>query len=273
MMLEKKLTVMIIGVFLLISVLSIGASIKTVGAATRDNRINPRVLEGPDEVFVNETVVYKIEISGAFEAGGELVRASEADNYTLRTESDLDATINSEEQESTTSNVFDVNVTVHEEGEGELEFLAFCGKGDQVAFSETEFSFESEKPETTSVKVKNPTDTHIEEMNIGLFIDGELKSTQNLTEMEPGEERRITFQWSKKGLSSGEHTIEVWADYDSSEDEESFNQQDLIMSQTFQVEEETNTLLYVGIAIAVIGVGFVVFLWYRSRQRKRKRPW
>ncbi|MFP4001385.1 MAG: CARDB domain-containing protein [Thermoplasmata archaeon] len=270
---EKKFTVFIIGIFLLTSALFIGASIRPAEGAKRDNRINPRVVEGPEDIFINNTVTYRIEIGGAFEAGGELVRASEADNYTLKTESDLDTTIDPLEDESTSTNVFEVNVSAHEEGEGELTFTAYCGKGDDVAYSEKKFSFDAEKPEKTTVKIENPTDTHIEKMKVGLFIDGELKSTETITDLEPDEDREITFQWSKRGLSTGEHTLEVWGDYEPAEDEQSFNQNDLIMSINFQVEEETNTMVYVGIAILAIAISLVVFLWYQSRKRKRRRPW
>ncbi len=269
---EYRFLVILIGVLLLTSSLFLATIVQPAEAATRDNRIEPRIIEGPDEFFNNETVTYVVEIRGAFRVDGEIIRASEADNWTLRTESSLQATIDPPEAESSTSNVFEVNVTVHEEGEGILTFTAFCGKNGQVSYSDREFSFRTEEPEKTSVTIRNPTNTHIEEMKVGLFIDGELKTTQKITDMEPGEERRITFQWSKRGLSPGEHTLEIWADYEPDEDTE-FNQQAMIISRTFKVEEETSTLVYAGIIIAVIAVSFFVLLWYKSRKRKRRRPW
>ncbi|MBS3781467.1 MAG: hypothetical protein KGY66_02355 [Candidatus Thermoplasmatota archaeon] len=266
----KKFTVSV-SMLLLLS-MSLLAGVQVSEGARESPRIDPRVVEGPDELFVNETETYRIEIDGFFLANGKKVEANEADNWSLTTESNLQTTIEPLEQESTDSNIFNVTVTVHEEGKGHLNFIAYCSKNGQVFYSEREFSIVSEKPESTSVRIKNPTDTHIEEMRVGLYIDGNLKTTQTLSDMGPEEERQITFQWSKRGIEPGEHTIEIWADYSSAENED-FNKQSMIMSRTFQVEEETSNLIYAGIIVAVMGAGSLIFFWYRRRRKKRRRPW
>jgi len=254
---ELKNLVILIGIFFLLSTVSV-ISIQASEAAVRDSRINPSV-DGPEEFFVNETVKYEVEIRGAF--GSENIRASDADNWTLQTESTLEATIDPPEKESTTSNIFTVNVTVHEEGEGHLNFRAYCGKDDEVAFNEKQFEISVEKPERTSVTVRNPTDVHIEELEVALYINGELKATQTLNDFEPGEERKVTFEWSKRGLESGEHTLEIWAE------------ERMVMSRTFRVEEETSSLLYAGVIITVIVAGVLIFIWYKGRRRRQRRPW
>ncbi|MEF8835033.1 MAG: CARDB domain-containing protein [Candidatus Thermoplasmatota archaeon] len=266
----KNLALLVIISFLLFT--SFTVIIQTGEAAVEDERINPKI-DGPEEFFFNETVSYEVEIRGAFRSGEKIIDAEEADNWTLKTESTLEATVDPLESESATSNIFTVNVTVREEGEGALNFKAYCGKNGEVAFNEKEFQISVEKPEKTKVTVKNPSEVHIEEMKIGLYIDGEQKATQTLKDLEPGEERRGSFKWSKSGLESGEHTLEVWADYGTSENDDGFNKEKLVMDRTFQIEEETSTMLYAGIIIAAIAVSVLLFIWYKNRRRRQRRPW
>ncbi|MFW5952715.1 MAG: CARDB domain-containing protein [Candidatus Natronoplasma sp.] len=264
----KKIAVLVSMFFLLSTFFVVTA--QPGQAAVEDNLINLSI-DGPQEFFINETINYEVEIRGAFTIDGEPIRAQEADNWTLQTESNLEATIEPEESESHTSNIFTVNVTVHEEDEGNLNFRAYCGKDGEVAFNEIEFGINVEKPEKTEITVRNPTDTHIEELEVALFINGELKAVETLTEFEPGEERNVTFEWSKRDLDSGEHTLEVWTG--TSDDVSEFNEERLVMSRTFQIEEETSSLIYAGIIIVMVVASLLVFFWYKSRRRRQRRPW
>jgi len=250
---------LLVGILLLLSTFFI-VTIQPSEAAVEDTRIDPSI-DGPDEFFVNETVSYEVEIRGAFGTDQGAIRAEEADNWTLQTESTLEATIDPEESESSSSNIFTVDVTVHEEGEGTLNFRAYCGKDGEVAFNEKQFQISVEKPERTSVTIENPTDAHIEELEVGLYINGELKATQTLRDLEPGEERRVTFEWSKRGLDPGEHTLEVRTE------------ERVVISRTFQIEDETSSWIYAGIILAVIAASVLVFIWYKSRRRRQRRPW
>jgi len=271
-MVSKKLLVLILGVFMITSALTMVATVPTAQAATQESRIDPTVVDAPDELFVNETVNYQVEIRGAFEHDGEIFDSEEADNWTLRTETDLDATIEPTEEESTVTNVFNVTITVHEEAEGDLVFTAYLGKEEAVYFNERHFRIDAETPERTSLTVTNPTDTHIEEVELGLFIDGELKARKTLEDLGPNEDRQVTFAWSKESLSAGEHGLEVWMDYGFSEEAE-FNRDHLIMETTFEIEDQISTWIYGGVAIVVIVGGFFIFIWYQKRKRKRRRPW
>lgn len=240
--------------------------------AEKDNRINP-VVDGPENVFVNVTEVYEVEIKGVFEVDDNLIEAENADNWSLEMESSLDATVEPNEQESTESNIFTVNVTIHEEGTGNLNITAYCGKGGKVSYSEKQLEVRSEEPEETTVPITNPTDTTIQQIELGFFVDGEKKSTITIEDLSPNEEKTVTFRWSKRGLSSGEHDLEVWVDYGTDNEPDRFNKQELIMDRTFHVEGEPNTLLYGAVIALVIAASFVVFLFYQSRKRKRRRPW
>ncbi len=250
---------LLVGVLLLVSTFLV-VTAQPSEAAVQDTRIDPSI-EGPDEFFVNKTVSYEVEIKGAFRVGDRTIRTDEADNWTLQTESTLEATIDSDELESSSSNIFTVNVTVHEEGEGTLNFRAYCGKDGDVAFNEKQFQITVEKPERTTVTIENPTDAHIEELQVALYINGELKDTQTVRDLEPGEERRVTFEWSKRGLGPGEHTLEVRAE------------ERLVMSRTFQIEDETSSWIYAGVILAVIAASVLVFIWYKSKRRRQRRPW
>jgi len=250
---------LLVGVLLLVSTFLV-VTAQPSEAAVQDTRIDPSI-EGPDEFFVNKTVSYEVEIKGAFRVGDRTIRTDEADNWTLQTESTLEATIDSDELESSSSNIFTVNVTVHEEGEGTLNFRAYCGKDGDVAFNEKQFQITVEKPERTTVTIENPTDAHIEELQVALYINGELKDTQTVRDLEPGEERRVTFEWSKRGLGTGEHTLEVRAE------------ERLVMSRTFQIEDETSSWIYAGVILAVIAASVLVFIWYKSKRRRQRRPW
>jgi len=266
---ELKNFAVLVGMFLLLSTFFV-VTAQPGEAAGEDNLIDISV-DGPREFFVNETISYEVEIKGAFRIDGETIRAQDADNWTLQTESDLEATIQPQESESDTSNIFTVNVTVHEESEGNLNFRAYCGKDGEVAFNEKEFWINVEKPEKTWVTITNPTDAHIEELEVALFINGDLKATETLTDLGPGEERRVTFEWSKRGLESGEHTLEVWTG--TSEDVDEFNRERLVMSRTFQIEEETSSLIYAGVVIVIIAASLLIFFWYKSKKRRQRRPW
>jgi len=268
---ELKNLAVLVGVILLFSTFFV-VTIQPTEAAVRDTRIDPSI-DGPEEFFVDEAVSYEVEIRGAFRIDSEKIRAQDADNWTLQTESTLEATIDPVESESDTSNIFVVNVTVHEEGEGNLNFRAYCGKDGEVAFNEKQFEITVEKPEKTTVTVLNPTDAHIEELEVALYINGELKATKTLRDFEPEEERRVTFEWSKRELDPGEHTLEVWADYGTSENVDEFNKEKLVMSRPFHIEGETSSLLYAGIIIAVIVASVLIFFWYKSRRRRQRRPW
>ncbi len=241
-------------------------------AAQEDSRINISV-DGPDKLFVNETENYEVEIKGVFQVGDDLVDAERADNWTLKTESTMDATVEPQSIGTSTTNVYTVNVTVHEEGKGYLNLTAYCGKNGSVSYTEKQYRIEVEEPEVTTVPINNPTNITIKKMELGLFIDGDKKSTVMVEDLKPGEQRKVTFKWSKEGLSSGEHDLKVWVDYGTDNDPDSFNKQDRVMDRTFHVEGETNTMLYAGVIVAVIAVSFVVFLLYRQRKRKSRRPW
>jgi len=258
-MMELKKLGLLVGILLLFSIFFI-VTAQPSEAAVEDTRIDPSI-DGPEEFFVNKTVSYEVEIRGAFRVGDRTIRTNQADNWTLRTESTLEATIDPDESDSSSSNIFTVNVTVHEEGEGTLNFRAYCRKDGEVAFNEKQFQISVEKPERTSVTIENPTDAHIEELEVALYINGELKDTQTLRDLEPGEERRVTFEWSKRGLDSGEHTLEV-----RTEDR-------LVMSRTFQIEEETSSWIYAGVILAVIAASVLIFIWYKNRRRRQRRPW
>ncbi len=267
----KKTTIFVIAIVFLM-VISGFSGMQVTKGAEKDDRINPLV-DGPEEVFVNVTEVYQVEIKGVFEVNGNIVDVENANNWTLKTESSLDATVKPKEQESSTSNHFTVNVTVHEAGKGYLNITAYCGKKGKVSYSEKQVRIKAEKPQKTTVPINNPTNTTVEEMRLGLFIDGKRKSTITVTDLKSGEEKTVTFKWSKSGLSSGEHDLEVWVDYGVSADSSGFTKQDQVIDSNFHVKGETNTLLYGGIIAAVIASGFVVFLLYQQRKRKRRRPW
>ncbi len=256
---ELKSLSLLVGILLLLSTFFIIPA-QTSEAAVEDTRINPSI-DGPEEFFVNETVSYEVEIKGAFGTDEGAIRADKADNWTLQTESTLEATIDPEESESESSNIFTINVTVHEEGEGNLNFRAYCGKDGEVAFNEKQFQISVEKPERTTVTIENPTDAHIEELEVRLYINGELKATQTLRDIEPEEERKITFEWSKRGLDAGEHTLEVRTE------------ERLVISRTFQIEDETSSWIYAGVILAVIAASILIFIWYKSRRRRQRRPW
>ncbi len=264
----SKLTVFLIVTTLLFAMVMAGPFSSEAATHGRYMEID---VEGPETPFVNITEEYTVTITGEFEDGSSVEEVAE--NWTLNAQTDLDATIEPEEQENETSNVFQVEVQIHEETEGELIFTAYAGKEGDVEFTEKQFNVDPEKPERTSLVIENPTDMHIDEANLGLFINDELKDVQTVQDLEPEGEQTITFQWSKRDLEGGEHQMEVWMEYREREIDDEINQDQLVLSRTFEVEEETSTLLIAGIVLAVIAVSLVVFLWYQKKRRESRRPW
>lgn len=270
-----KLLVTVLSLALLVSVTSIGVGFGE--ATTRDDGIEIDVIEGPERPFVNQTENYQIELTGTFGVDDEEVE--DADNWTLQVETDLESTIEPSDNieqtqvEEDTDNLFNLGIEIHEEGEGEITFSAYVGKDDEVSFQEKTFDIEAEIPERTSIEITNPTEANIENAKLGLYINNEIKSLVTISELGPNEEQTITFEWSKRGLEGGEHTMEVWMDYSDPETKEDFEKDSIVMERTFEIEEETNPWLIAGIVIAVIVGALLIFIWYQKKRRESRRPW
>ncbi|MEF8873894.1 MAG: CARDB domain-containing protein [Candidatus Thermoplasmatota archaeon] len=219
-----------------------------------------------EEVFVNVTEEFRINIGGSFEFKGQRVSSQEADNWSLEVETAADATVQPEEQSSNTTNQFTFEVMFRETGKANLNFTAYCRKENETRYLERQFKVRVVEANTVSFEVDNPNDSELEEIKLKLYIDDELRNTKTIRDMGPEETHRVKFNWSRHGLDSGEHELEVRADY-------GFGREKVLLSDSFYVEGETNTALYGGIAAASIGGAVVIYLIYRRKKRRRRRPW
>ncbi len=223
--------------------------------------------KGQDAIFLNDTETFTVRIMGRFEAEGDVFRAEDADNWTLKTESDMDATIDPEDQDSNVTNEFDVEVTIHEEGTGRITFTAYCTKGDSTRYSEKDYEVEAVEPESVSVTVDNPTYYELEDIEVKLYVNGRLMNTVTIESLEPEESRDLEIKWSSHNLDAGEHRLEIRTDYGFEGEEET------LLSRTFYVEEDTNTALYGAIIAIAVGAALLVFFLYRRKKKRRRRPW
>ncbi len=254
-------------IILMISFSFIGSPISADVREDRGISMKIEREKGQDVLFVNDTESYKIDIVGRFQADGEVFRAENADNWSLKTETDMDATIKPEDQESNQTNEFEVDVTIHEEGSGHLTFTAYCTKGESTRYSEREVEVKVVESESISVNVENPSSYKLEDVEVMLYIDGQLMNSKTIESLASEESTNVQFNWSSHNLDSGEHTLEIKTDYGFEGEEET------LLSRTFHVEKETNTALYAGIAAVSIGASLLVFFWYRRRKKRRRRPW
>ncbi|MFW5927605.1 MAG: CARDB domain-containing protein [Thermoplasmatota archaeon] len=262
---ETKHVSILILTLLLLSIPSIPISVQSAEAQDlSQDGVRIFIEKGPQEVFVNETAAYRVRIGGSF--------GKSADNWTLETSANIDAKIDSRTQESNQSNVFTVKVTVREKGNGKINFKAYCGKAGETRYSEDSYKIEAIKPVTTKVNVKNPTDTEISNVKVGLFVDGDLKNITKIDKLGADEQKTLTMNWSKKGYSSGKHEIEVWVDYNF-EDGEKFTKDEVLLKDSFYIEGDSNLGLIAGIIIVAAVSGFLAYYFYSKGKSRRRKPW
>ncbi|MFW6141987.1 MAG: CARDB domain-containing protein [Candidatus Saliniplasma sp.] len=222
-------------------------------------------IDGDEEVFVNETNIYEVTIDGVF--------GRNAENWTLNSSvTEGTATILPESDESNSSNVFEVEMNAVESGTIVMEFEAFCSDGDEIRRKVETFEVNVIKPSTISVVVRNPTNTTIEDIEVGLFINSELRRVKHIDSLEAEDQERIEFNWSDEGLESGEHQIEIWVDYGFEETEE-FHKDSLILEKSFYIPDEGTQTLYNALIILLILGVIGAFFFYQHKKKKRRRPW
>lgn len=257
----KHLSILILAILLL----SIPVSVQNTEAQDLSQAgVRIFIEKGPKDVFVNQTVTYRVRIGGSF--------GKNADNWTLESDSTINAKIDSRTQESNKSNVFTVKVIVREEGDGKLKFKAYCGKDGETRYSEDKYKIEAIKPVTTKVKVKNPTDTEISNVEVGLFVDGDLKNITKIDKLGADEQKTLTMKWSKEGYSSGKHELQIWVDYNF-DDGDRFTKDEALLKDSFYIEGDSNLGLIAGIIIVAGVSGFLAYYFYSKGKSRRRKPW
>lgn len=244
--------------------LSIPLSMQDAEAELSQTGVRIFVEKGPKDVFVNETTTYKVRIGGSF--------AEDAENWTLKTSVDIDATVEDSVQESNTTNVFSVKITFKEKGDANVKFKAFCGKGGETRYTEDSLKIDATKPVTTKVKIENPTDYELNNIKVGLFVDGDLLNVTTVDKLGAEEKKTLTMKWSKEGYSSGEHIVEVWVDYKLGDDQE-FNKEQKVLEKTFYIEGDDNLGLIVAIVVIASVSGFLLYYFYSKGKSRRRKPW
>ncbi len=222
--------------------------------------------EEKEEIFLNTTEEFNIDVMGTFDFEGERLDVEEADNWTLEVYTEAEATIEPEEQTSDETPSFSVDVTIHELGEANLNFTAFCTKGDETRYSERHFDVTVVRPQTLSFDVNNPSSYDIEEVKLKLYINNELRKTESITDLGANETQNVQLNWSREGLDSGEHEIEIKADY-------GIGPEKSLLTHSFFIEDESNALLFGSIAAVIIAISVLVFLYYRRKKQRKRRPW
>lgn len=219
---------------------------------------------GDKTVFVNQTKNYEVEIGGTF--------GKDADNWTLHSRVKGDASVSPQKKESTSSNTFTLNLTVEEKGSVKLILEAYCAKDDEIRQKEKSLEISAVKPASVKVTVDNPKNMTLENVRLGLFIDGDKIKTITLEKLEPFEKKTVVINYSKENLNEDKHELEVWVDY-GFHDSPGFYKNEKLLEQKFYVTEDDDDSIY-GWVIGLSAVGaIVVFLLYRRRRKKRRRPW
>ncbi len=221
-------------------------------------------VDGPSEVFVNHTEHFFVEVRGSF--------AEEALNWSINVEDVPDGLhIEPLSDESTTSSIFQINVTAVEKGSYSFRVVGYCSDGLEIRYRESTLDIDAYKPIITRVDLTNPKEYDLDKVIVGLFIGDELFVTQTVDRLEANETRMIEFMWGKEKLEEGEHTIEIWADYGFRPGED-FNKGELLLSKTFYVEGEPGPWQY-ALPIIMVIAGVLFVLYYLKRRKKRRRPW
>ncbi|MFO8109352.1 MAG: hypothetical protein R6U17_02350 [Thermoplasmata archaeon] len=255
---KNKIFILTVLVFLLTSlaVPATGSRLSQTGVSI--------YIDGPRQVFVNHTEYFIVEVRGSF--------AEEAINWSIEIQDVPDGLhVEPLSDESTTSNMFQINVTALQKDSYKLNIAGYCSDGLEVRYRESTLDIEALTPVTTRVDLKSPVDYTLENVVIGLFIDDELMKTQTIDRLEANETRNIEMIWGKEKLDEGEHTLEIWVDYGFN-GQEDFKQGERLLHTTFYVEG-TPGMLIVVLPIVIIIIGALLVIYYLRRRKKRRRPW
>ncbi len=221
-------------------------------------------VDGPQEMFVNHTEYFFVEIRGTF--------AAEAINWSIEVKDIPEGLyIEPTVDESDTHSIFQINVTAMEKGSYTFTVVGYCSDGIETRYRESTLNIDAYKPVRTEVKLSNPTNYELEGIVLGLFVDDELITTQLVDPLGANENRTVEIMWAKEKLSEGEHTLEVWADYGFS-GEDDFYKGELLLSSTIHVEGEPG-LLRVILPIVLVVAGVLFIIYYLRKRKRRRRPW
>ncbi len=222
-------------------------------------------ISGPSEIFVNQTTMYRVELRGSF--------SGRATNWSLEVVEFPGALkVNPPSSRSNVSNTFYVNVTATRTGTYNIRLQGYCSDDEEVRYGESSLNIRAVVPATVEVDINNPSEFVLKNITIGVFVDGSLKGKDLIPSLEPGETQKRSIDWSREGLSPGEHKLEVWVDYGYT-DSTTFIKDELLMSTSIYVKGEGAARTYaLPIALAAVGGGVFFFLYMRKK-RKRRRPW
>ncbi len=253
-----KITVFVIMAITLLS------SMYSVEATPRQAGVEINV-SGPQEIFVNETFSYEIEVGGSF--------SQRSFNWSIEIPEVSNLQISPNSARSNTTNIFTINVTARRVGEMTILFRGFCSDFEEVRYGESTLEIKALKPGTVEVDVTNPTDMQLNRVKVGVFVDSDLRGSHIISTLGPGETKRVVINWSRENLDSGEHTLEIWVDY-GFRDTDSFVKDEMILTRTFYITGEGTLSRYtLPISLAVVGVAVAGFFYYMRKQRQRRRPW
>lgn len=222
-------------------------------------------VDGDTEVFVNQTEQYKVEIGGNF--------GSEAQNWSLKSSVSGNAQVTPKSKDSTFKNIFTVNLTVREKGDVDLELTAYCSDGNETRKETRDIEVKAVKPATIDISLTNPYDnTTINDVEVGLFINGELKNKVLVSELKGGESKDLSINWSKSGLSTGKHELEIWVDYGFDNSSKFSKDAMLYEDDIYKTEEDKFAIYNWAIGLSMVGLIGALF-YYRHKKKKRRRPW
>lgn len=226
-------------------------------------------VDGPKEAFVNQTESYKVDIIGSF--------SDKSINWSLKAnigdESIEKAQVTPPENESGTSNTFDLEFTAVREGKIELELTGYSSDGNTTRKASTTLEIKAVEPSTVNVEINNPTDINLKNIQVGVFVDDELKRVHDIDELGASEKKSLSINWSKEGLEEGKHTLQIWIDYNYKGGGSEFEKDEQVLEKDFYVEGEGFLAKYgwaVGIAVIL---GIVGLFYFMHMRRKRRRPW
>ena len=226
-------------------------------------------IDGPTEVFVNQTESYQVKIIGAF--------SDRSKNWSLKASIDEEsvekASVTPRVNDSDDSNVFTVKFTAVKEGKIKLKLNGFCSDGNSTRQASTSLKIKAVEPSTVSIKLDNPNDIELNNIQVGVYVDGTLKRVHDVDILGPSKSKKLLINWSKEGLEDGKHTLQIWVDYNYKGDTDEFDKNEMVLEKDFYVEGKGFMAQYGwAVAIAVI-VGIIGLFYFMNMRRKRRRPW
>ncbi len=259
----KKLLILAL---VLMALLSFTQFVPTVDA--QDESDVKVFIVGPDALGISEKAVYTVTVVGGpgEEEGGKW-RVSA--HLTGKNVTEADPNLGNAFNETTESNIFQVNVTAPPVAQNMvLNVGAASILGANITLANDTYKIAVVTPISLRTTITNPSNSTLKNVLVTFKVDGELiGSSEPIAEIGPLGEGTATFSWITKDISPGRHELEIEIDLNGDGIIDETRGETLYIEGFYGPSGDPSIIVVVIIVILVI----VIILLLPSTLRRRKR--